>query len=420
VQKLFLRGETVTTDQAGRVFLAHGLDTLIRSGLVLEDQGWVRSLFKVQSYQGLIFLSDFLDNRQAPDFVLQVGPAGQYLANLTIREKVSSALDLGCGCGVQSLLAARHCARVMATDINPRALALTRVNAEINGVSNVEVLEGSYFEPVEGRLFDLVLSNLPYVIAPEIRFIYRNTDQPGDASILRLIRDIPSHLTEGGHAHVLVNWVHAPTAPWWQPLRTTIEGTGADAWLIYNGSKDVQSYAGMWIDGETNTDARASARARRDWMRWYRRHGIERIALGAVHLRRRAPGPNWFCTALVEGKLEIPAGWQLKRLFAAQDLLSAFQRPDDLLTRTLVPWQIETTVNPGGQQVRVRSTAGLRLQTDVHSLCLRVLGHLKGDISLQTALDQAAQEQGILPEELSAAVLEDIRRLVHLGMVIPG
>jgi methylase of polypeptide subunit release factors len=417
-QRLFLRGEAVIVDQAVRVLPAPELDTLVRAGLVQEERGWVRSLFMVQSYERMIFLSDFLYNRQARDFVLQIGPAGHYLANLTIRKPVSCALDLGCGCGVQSLLAARHCTRVTATDINPRALALTRLNADLNGISNIEVLQGSYFEPVAGRRFDLVLANLPYVIAPGERFVYRNTDQPGDAGLRKLIGEIPAYLSEGGFAHVLANWIHGAGEPWWQPLRRAVSGKGADAWVIYNGSKDAQAYAGMWIDGEAKKDVRAFARTKNTWAKWYRCHGIERIALGAVTLRCRASGSNWFCAAPVDSILENPADEQLQRLFTAQDALSALRQSEDLFMKTLVPWRMETAANHDKQSVSVRSSSGLRLQAEIRALSAKVLEHLSGGVNLRAALDQTAQEQGFLQEDGWAVVLEDIRRLVDLGMVI--
>ncbi|MGD0613621.1 MAG: class I SAM-dependent methyltransferase [Anaerolineales bacterium] len=417
---LFLRGEAIAVDQAAQVLPDRDFDTLVRSGLMREDSGRVCSYFKVQSYQGLVFLSDFPYRHKAPDFVLPIGPAGHYLAGLTIRRQVASVLDLGCGCGVQSLLAARHCTRVTATDINPRALSFTRLNSELNGVSNIEILQGSYFEPVEGRRFDLIVANLPYVIAPEKWVIYRNTDRPGDASVRRLIQEIPAHLSEGGYAHILANWIHPAEAPWWQPMRMAAEGNKADAWLIYNGSKDVQTYAEMWIDSEIKNDARALDQTKKAWGNWYSRNGIERIALGAVTLRSRTSGSNWFCAALVDSSLESPAGEQLQRLFAAQDTLSAPRHPEDIFDKRWVPWRMEMTVDPGGQAVMARSSSGLRLQVKIQVLSAKVVEHLSVGIDLRNALDHTAQEQGILPESASAAVLEDIRRLIDLGMVIPA
>src|SRR5947207_195165 len=69
-----------------------------------------------------------------PDLVLGVSAASTSLAQLTPREVIGSALDLGTGCGVQSLHLARHAARIVATDVNPRALELAEVTLGLNRV----------------------------------------------------------------------------------------------------------------------------------------------------------------------------------------------------------------------------------------------------------------------------------------------
>ena len=51
-----------------------------------------------------------------------------------MREPVGSALDLGTGCGVQALHLAAHARSVVATDVNERALWMTRLNAALNEV----------------------------------------------------------------------------------------------------------------------------------------------------------------------------------------------------------------------------------------------------------------------------------------------
>ena len=71
------------------------------------------------------------------------------LALLTVRDRVGSALDLGTGCGVQALHLAGHADQVVATDVNERALRLTRFNAALNGVE-IDARAGSIFEPVRG------------------------------------------------------------------------------------------------------------------------------------------------------------------------------------------------------------------------------------------------------------------------------
>ncbi|HEX2163530.1 MAG TPA: methyltransferase, partial [Thermoanaerobaculia bacterium] len=71
--------------------------------------------------------------------------------------------DLGTGSGLGALAAARRGFRVVATDLNPAAVAAARANAAANGFADrIEVRHGDLFAPVAGERFDLVLFNPPY------------------------------------------------------------------------------------------------------------------------------------------------------------------------------------------------------------------------------------------------------------------
>jgi len=94
------------------------------------------------------------------------------------REAEIDVLDVGTGSGAVALAIAheRPKARVVATDVSTAALAIAAENATRLGVADrVTFVEGSLFEPVAGRRFDLVVSNPPYVaerdaasLAPEL------------------------------------------------------------------------------------------------------------------------------------------------------------------------------------------------------------------------------------------------------------
>ena len=121
-------------------------------------------------------------NRVGADHVLGISSASTSLAQLTIREPVGRALDLGTGCGVQALHLAGHSGAVVATDVNQRALRLTRFNVALNDVRTpVDVRDGSFFEPVAGERFDLIATNPPFVISPATgeRLVYRDSGLPG-------------------------------------------------------------------------------------------------------------------------------------------------------------------------------------------------------------------------------------------------
>jgi release factor glutamine methyltransferase len=84
------------------------------------------------------------------------------------------ALEIGCGSGIVGICLALEVPRltVHASDINPRAIELSRRNAHLLGVdARVDFLPGSRFEPFDQHLrgkVDLVISNPPYVRRDEI------------------------------------------------------------------------------------------------------------------------------------------------------------------------------------------------------------------------------------------------------------
>ena len=75
--------------------------------------------------------------------------------------KGKTFLELGCGCGIISILAAQKGAFVTATDINQIALNALQENAKENQV-NIEIIESDLFQKIQNRTFDFVVINPPY------------------------------------------------------------------------------------------------------------------------------------------------------------------------------------------------------------------------------------------------------------------
>ena len=73
LNRLFVHAEAVTVDEAARVLSPLKPDELIHSGLLHQDGNLVQSLLQAQSYQGLIFFSDFRLSRTCR----RLGPAGR-------------------------------------------------------------------------------------------------------------------------------------------------------------------------------------------------------------------------------------------------------------------------------------------------------------------------------------------------------
>jgi release factor glutamine methyltransferase len=120
------------------------------------------------------------------------------------------ALDLGTGTGAIALALARERPhwKITATDVSEAALAVARVNALALGTPQVEILHGSWFEPLGERVFDLIVANPPYVAEDDpllmqapLAFEPRAALTPGIdalADLRRIIRQAPVHLARGG------------------------------------------------------------------------------------------------------------------------------------------------------------------------------------------------------------------------------
>ncbi len=83
---------------------------------------------------------------------------------LTDGESPKRVLDLGCGAGILAIAAAMALQKtVLATDIDPDAVAVTLENAQINHISpHIEASQADGFQsPVfSGRSFDLIFANI--------------------------------------------------------------------------------------------------------------------------------------------------------------------------------------------------------------------------------------------------------------------
>ena len=119
-------------------------------------------------------------------------------------------LDLGTGSGAVALALARERpdARVIGTDLLAEILAVARYNASRLEIPNVEFRQGSWFEPVAGELFDVIVSNPPYVALgdphlqeeglpyePDLALV---SGPDGLEAIRELARGGPHHLGPGG------------------------------------------------------------------------------------------------------------------------------------------------------------------------------------------------------------------------------
>jgi len=112
-------------------------------------------------------------------------------------------LDVGPGSGVVLLSVSPHADERVGLDINPRAVAVTRLNAELNGIQVAVHLEDAIANGPSHGLFDLVTWNTPFVLLPpECKDTHYDGygGEMGMEVLLNFIRVLPRMLAKGGRA----------------------------------------------------------------------------------------------------------------------------------------------------------------------------------------------------------------------------
>jgi hypothetical protein len=427
--------DTVGADDLDRA-LPGLVGALAEAGVITADQDQVRAAIDLRPYasddgaSGWIFsdLTPGLDGPMTPipaDFVLGVSPASMTLAELTVRRSVGRALDLGTGCGVQSLHLARHADQVVATDVNTRALQLARATMRLNGVDRVDVREGSLYEPVEGELFDLIVTNPPYVMSPPgetaARLTYREAGLVADDLVRQVVVDGAARLSPGGSLQVLGNWAQLRGEDWQQRLQGWIEQTGCDAHVLRREVLDTYEYIEIWLaDAGLAGSPEHSQRYRaayRSWCDYFDEQGIESVGMGwflLTNAGREQPAvtiEDW------PHGCEQPIGpaWAARRdaVELTENLTDA-----DLLRRR---WKLasavteETIGRPGAadpEAIVLRQHRGFRRAIRASTGLAGVLGACDGELRLDQIVGGVASILEVDPTALAAEILPDIRQLI--------
>ena len=430
--RLFLLQRPVPLDAAERA-LPGLVDRMAAEGILERSVGEVAARLDCRPYAAddteLWVVSDLTPGLDGgpqlvgPDHVLGISAASSSLAQLTIREPVGAALDLGTGCGVQALHLARHAARVVATDVNRRALDIARFNAALNELDAIEVREGSYFEPVAGDRYDLIATNPPFVISPGTgeRLVYRDSGMPGDRVVEHIVREAPGLLAEGGWCQVLANWAIEAGRPWDERLATWLD-PDCDALVVQREVVDPTAYVELWLKDSGHHGA-ADYRARYDtWLAWFEEQGIEGIGFGWVNLRRASTSSTGSPThRLLDWPYDVEQ--PISPAIAEWATTAGLDVGPDTRLRAR-PDLRQETVGPVGAEhpetIVLRQQRGFRRARTADTVVAGLVGASDGELTVGQILAALADLLDLEPEECRTTYLPVVRELVEEGFLLPA
>lgn len=401
-------------------------------GLVEVDGDEARAILDVRPYGDethdwwvVCDLTPGLDGRENPRdplYVLGISEASSSLAQLTVRPEVGRALDLGTGCGVQALHLAGHAGHVVATDLNPRAVRLAALTSALNGL-DLDVREGSLFEPVAGERFDLIATNPPFVVSPPEgdRLVYRETGFDGDEVVRRIVTGAPDHLNDGGWCQLLAAWIHREGEPWQERLASWIEPTGLDAWVVQRERVDLPEYAEMWLADAGLRHAPGHVERYDRWLSWFAEQGTEAMGFGWITLRKAERDVPQVRIEEWTAPVAQPVGEDFLAWAGRTDALAA----GELLDRN---WRLghdvlQETAGPVGAEdpaiIRVQRTSGLRPSRQVDTIEAGLLSASDGDLSAGQILDAIAHLLDRDADDVRRTYAPVVADLVADGFLVP-
>ena len=478
---LFMLGEPVPTGALDAALPRTGVSDARRIGLVGEpdETGCVSARVDLRPHEAVddagevrwwvaSDLGGLVTGRPlAPDHVLGIGGAGLTLAGLTPRTPVRTALDLGCGCGIQTLYLLRHAEHVVATDISARALAFTAFNAALAGVSvtgapgagsdiapssdldseadaasesgsdagRLELLRGSLLEPVAGRRFDLIASNPPFVLTPpavrEAGLPLMEYRDAGGPILPGLVTGLGEHLEPGATAVMLGNWEHRGTASWREVVAAWLP-EGLDAWILERELQDPVEYATMWLrDGglTPERDPEAFDAALEAWIDDFEARDVRGVGFGYLIVHRpRHPREPWRLLEEVTTSGQGVLGPHVAEVLEVRERLAGLDddavadlcpllAPDVTEERHLIPGAAEPTV------ILLRQGGGLGRTLQASTAVAALAGVADGELSVgqvASAVAALSELNAADAAALRAEMVEATRHLLTTGFLRPG
>jgi len=231
--RLFSLSSTEERRLVEKSFSPSELNQLAEMDLLTIDDETVTCDIALSECGGLLIATDsFMKHDPEINAVMPlIGEVYEFNAARS-KKNVGDTLDLCTGSGVHGLLASRHSEQVICVDNNPRAIAFSTFNRALNNISNVEILEGDLFSQLDGKTFDLILANPPYVPSTDIKAgdNHFSGGAKGDVLSSQIIAGLPKYLKKDGLCQI----IH---------LMICFDGQSMEDWVRSNIGNNANQYS---------------------------------------------------------------------------------------------------------------------------------------------------------------------------------
>ena len=425
--RLFLLGVPVRVPVARSAMKSVPLEEWCDAGLAIVNGEFVEGSIAIGLYEGLLLATEkpeLLDHGAPADYVSSITNSTASLVRFMVNRSFDRVLDLCTGCGVLGLLSARRGGRVLATDLNPRAIQFARFNAQLNGIDNIEFAVGSTFEPARGEKFDLITANPPCVLGPALRYQFRDSGRDLDDLCRQILAEAPGYLRDGGIFQSTLEWPNLEGADWRKRITELLQNLPADALLIQLRTKDVQSHTEETIGDTDVLDFEEQARLYAGHMDYFQNRHVTSISEGLVALRRRSGAvKKWMSLESLPNRTSAQLGDAVYQFFESSNALDRLG--DGLLDLKLgmaPSLSIDTSRTWNGTSwddgsYWIRQGTGFEFEAAVDVRIANLIRCCDGTKTLRELIAGIAADASVAFDAVAPGCLNVIRAMVQRGFL---
>lgn len=423
--RLFFVGMPSALDVCRTVIPANALEAFTATGLlkIFGDEAIPEAV--VVPHGKFYIAADTSQNRPGnAEMVMGASGSTRLLAGFLTHRKGASCLDVGCGSGVLSLEAAEFADHVIGVDINKRAVEFVKFNAALNSVSNATFFAGDTFAPVEGKTFDHIICNPPFLVGPSQVSAYCDSPLELDGFSRLIAVTAPGFLNDGGYFQMLCEWVHIEGEQWEKKLQEWTANSGCDTIVVTGTKVRPVDYAQRRHEEAKQMRGHEDEETLLERLDYFERHKVKLIQGGVITMRKRK-AKNWFSIIDTDATLGR-AGAGLRERFESLTYLSEHSSEQLMEGKYRLSESAEleqrSRLGAEGNEVvgiRLLQNDGIRDSLALDEVVAKFIWLFDGSQSLGEIADSVSESLGWPAEDARKKCLALAKRLLQSSFVKP-